>query len=162
MSKDLQPLIILRGNKSWGRMPAMGRFCREVDRDGVGTKKLKRHLIRPTIISIRVVLGTDSLKKFAGLSGSTPKQVAPHPAQTVATCQCIPLRGGFCFYSRFDSCDAPLATVIGVVTRDRTRPMLQKRQKVLARAPSTRDPRRKWSGAKNSITEPVLRNQLSL
>ena len=26
-------------------------------------------------------------------------------------------------------------------TRDRTRPMLQKRQKVLARAPSTRDPR---------------------
>src|SRR3974390_1557670 len=28
-------------------------------------------------------------------------------------------------------------------TRDRTRPMLQKRQKVLARAPSTRDPFRK-------------------
>src|SRR6478672_7602569 len=27
-------------------------------------------------------------------------------------------------------------------TRDRTRPMLQKRQKVLARAPSTRDPER--------------------
>ena len=27
-------------------------------------------------------------------------------------------------------------------TRDRTRPMLQKRQKVLARAPSTRDPKR--------------------
>ena len=30
-------------------------------------------------------------------------------------------------------------------TRDRTRPMLQKRQKVLARAPSTRDPERKSS-----------------
>ena len=28
-------------------------------------------------------------------------------------------------------------------TRDRTRPMLQKRQKVLARAPSTRDPKRR-------------------
>ena len=30
-------------------------------------------------------------------------------------------------------------------TRDRTRPMLQKRQKVLARAPSTRDPKRAYS-----------------
>jgi transposase len=29
-------------------------------------------------------------------------------------------------------------------TRDRTRPMLQKRQKVLAKAPSTRDPKRTW------------------
>src|SRR4029078_13544099 len=29
-------------------------------------------------------------------------------------------------------------------TRDRTRPMLQKRQKVLARAPSTRDPSQTW------------------
>jgi hypothetical protein len=28
-------------------------------------------------------------------------------------------------------------------TRDRTRPMLQKRQKVLAKAPSTRDPKQK-------------------
>jgi hypothetical protein len=30
-------------------------------------------------------------------------------------------------------------------TRDRTRPMLQKRQKVLARAPSTRDPKRHFA-----------------
>ena len=30
-------------------------------------------------------------------------------------------------------------------TRDRTRPMLQQRQKVLARAPSTRDPKRTWT-----------------
>src|SRR5262249_7017632 len=29
-------------------------------------------------------------------------------------------------------------------TRDRTRPMLQQRQKVLAKAPSTRDPKRTW------------------
>jgi hypothetical protein len=29
-------------------------------------------------------------------------------------------------------------------TRDRTRPMLQLRQKVLAKAPSTRDPKRTW------------------
>src|SRR6476620_9424715 len=29
-------------------------------------------------------------------------------------------------------------------TRDRTRPMLQLRQKVLARAPSTRDPKQTW------------------
>src|SRR6185503_19509794 len=29
-------------------------------------------------------------------------------------------------------------------TRDRTRPMLQKRQKVLAKAPSTRDPKRTY------------------
>ena len=35
-------------------------------------------------------------------------------------------------------------------TRDRTRPMLQKRQKVLARAPSTRDPLRKSSVHCNS------------
>src|SRR5262245_10781344 len=30
-------------------------------------------------------------------------------------------------------------------TRDRTRPMLHKRQKALAKAPSTRDPKRTWS-----------------
>src|SRR5262245_61559510 len=29
-------------------------------------------------------------------------------------------------------------------TRDRTRPMLHKRQKALAKAPSTRDPKRTW------------------
>jgi hypothetical protein len=32
-------------------------------------------------------------------------------------------------------------------TRDRTRPMLQKRQKVLAKAPSTRDPKRSFSAS---------------
>src|SRR6516225_1445433 len=31
-------------------------------------------------------------------------------------------------------------------TRDRTRPMLQRRQKVLAKAPSTRDPKRTFLG----------------
>src|SRR6476660_5215635 len=34
-------------------------------------------------------------------------------------------------------------------TRDRTRPMLQKRQKVLARAPSTRDPLETLAGSKS-------------
>ena len=40
--------------------------------------------------------------------------------------------------SKNDANDA--AAICEAVTRDRTRPMLQQRQKVLARAPSTRDP----------------------
>src|SRR6516225_9440230 len=44
-------------------------------------------------------------------------------------------------------------------TRDRTRPMLQKRQKVLARAPSTRDPKQSFSSDQNltpSRNSPLL------
>jgi hypothetical protein len=41
-------------------------------------------------------------------------------------------------------------------TRDRTRPMLHKRQKVLARAPSTRDPDRK-RGMRRSVARPSSR-----
>ena len=50
-------------------------------------------------------------------------------------------------------------------TRDRTRPMLQKRQKVLARAPSTRDPRRKWLIRRSSPSRshtPLRRSPLNL
>src|SRR5262249_30720365 len=36
-------------------------------------------------------------------------------------------------------------------TRERTRPMLQKRQKVLAKAPSTRDPKRTWAGSSDGF-----------
>ena len=41
-------------------------------------------------------------------------------------------------------------------TRDRTRPMLQKRQKVLARAPSTRDPKARIAGHRPQ-TRPAFR-----
>ena len=40
-------------------------------------------------------------------------------------------------------------------TRDRTRPMLQQRQKVLAKAPSTRDPKRTLAAAQRPISEPL-------
>ncbi|MGB6965036.1 MAG: hypothetical protein WBD90_11250, partial [Xanthobacteraceae bacterium] len=40
-------------------------------------------------------------------------------------------------------------------THDRTRPMLQQRQKVLAKAPSTHDPKRTWGMPKCTAPKPV-------
>ena len=47
----------------------------------------------------------------------------------------------------------PAATSVAQTgrTRDRTRPMLQRRQKVLAKAPSTRDPKRTWEAGADAM-----------